>query len=135
MFLLCNGGMRRTVLVLTQWFEWRLCLLEKKGFVEYAAAFILDCLFDVIVNAQVGGKRKGRGVHGWCYWKWIREMILARKAKLIYLFIFFFSVNCSHGATGEVSDHLQQSVCHLQCGWHSVWVWLGSVQGTSTRTE
>lgn len=36
----------------------------KKGFVEYAAEFILGCLFDVIVNAQVGGKRKGGGGGG-----------------------------------------------------------------------
>lgn len=35
--------------------------IGKKGFVEYAAEFILDCLFDVIVNAQVGGKRRGGG--------------------------------------------------------------------------
>lgn len=46
----------------------KIMFIGKKGFVEYAAEFILDCLFDVIiVNAQVGGKRKGRGVHGWCY--------------------------------------------------------------------
>lgn len=47
----------------------KIMFIGKKGFVEYAAEFILDCLFDVIVNAQVGGKRKGRGVHGWCYLK------------------------------------------------------------------
>lgn len=45
----------------------KVMFIGKKGFVLYAAEFILDCLFDVIVNAQVGGKGKGRGVHGWCY--------------------------------------------------------------------
>lgn len=42
--------------------------------------------------------------------KQIRKMIAKQ---LVYLYSYFFSVNCSHGATREVSDHLQQSVCHL----------------------
>lgn len=40
----------------------KIMFIGKKGFVEYAAEFILDCLFDVIVNALVSWwKEKGEG--------------------------------------------------------------------------